>query len=118
MANSLEALRGQMPPELKTVLENTTINAPSFSDGSATPGAATANTVSGRHAIAIGASSAVITCNKCTANSVVIATLESRDATGVDLVVVPAAGSFTASVAANATAATKFRWYIAGEGRG
>jgi len=116
MSYTLDYLRGQLPPELKATQE-AGVNPPSFTDTSGTPGAGTAHTVSGRSAIAIGASSAVITNNKVNANSVVIATLESRDATGVDLVVVPAAGSFTASVAAAATAATKFRWYLVGEGK-
>lgn len=83
-----------------------------YTDSSGTPGAATINKLAGRSAIAAGAASAVITNSNVAATDIVLAVLETRDATGVDLVIVPGAGSFTASVAANATGTTKFSWIV------
>lgn len=97
---------------LQTFVGDALAPSASYTDTSGTPGAATAHTGSGRSAIALGATSAVITNNQCVAACVVLGTLEDRDATGVDLCIVPGAGSFTASVAAAATAATKFRWTV------
>lgn len=86
--------------------------AATYTDTSGTPGSATANTASGRSAIALGAAEATITCDQCYADSVVLAQFEDLDATATFLKIVPGAGSFVATVNANATAATKFRWAI------
>lgn len=85
----------------------------SFTDGSATPGDATINSLSGRNAFAIGASTVAVTNNKVTANSRIIVTLEFVDATLTFIrTAIPTAGSFTVTGNANATAATKFSWLV------
>jgi len=84
-------------------------------DTSGTPGAATVNKPRGISCIAIGASSAVITNSLATASSFVQITPLSRDTTCKELAVTTrAAGSFTASCTANATAATCFAWEVGG----
>ena len=115
MAHVLDFVNNQAPDELKLALERS-VNPVSFTDGSAVPGNATANSSSGRHAIDAVATACVVTCNQCAANSVVIVTLETLDATAITPVVVPAAGSFTVTVP-ESTNITKFRWFIAGQGR-
>jgi hypothetical protein len=86
---------------------------PSYTDDSATPGNRTVNKVRGKNAIAIGASTCVITNSFVTANSQVICVLEFADATATFIkCCIPAAGSFTLTVNANATAATKFSWLV------
>jgi hypothetical protein len=85
----------------------------SFGDSSASPGAATINKSAGRSAIAAGASTVVITNSKVLAASVVLAVLEDGDATATSIrVSAVAAGSFTVTANAAATAATKFRWAV------
>jgi hypothetical protein len=81
-------------------------------DSTGTPGAATINKPTGKSAIAIGASSVVITNSLVTAASRVIITQHARDATCKELIAVPAAGSFTVSGTANATAALPFSWQV------
>lgn len=82
-------------------------------DTSASPGAAThPSTKQGRAAIALGASSAVITNALVTASSQIVLTLESADTTLKSIVAIPAAGSFTVTGNANATAAAKFSYSI------
>lgn len=81
-----------------------------------TTGAATANTWSGRAAIAAGASSVVITNALVTANSQVFAVVAQAAADGTLLRVervLPAAGSFTIYGTANATATTFVNWAVA-----
>lgn len=85
----------------------------SYADTSDTPGNATANTGSGRSAIALGASAVTITNSQCLSTSVVNVTFEDLDATATRLKVVPADGSFVVTADATATAATKFRWTVA-----
>lgn len=87
----------------------------SGTDSSGTPGAATINKPRGISCIAIGASSVVITNSLATATSFVQLTPLSRDTTCKELAVTTrAAGSFTASCTANATAATCFAWEVGG----
>jgi hypothetical protein len=81
-------------------------------DSTGTPGAATINRPTGKSAIAAGASSVVITNSLVTAASRVIITPHARDATCKEIIAVPAAGSFTVSGTANATAALPFSWEI------
>lgn len=85
----------------------------SGTDSTGTPGAATINRPTGKSAIAIGAASVVITNSLVTAASRVIITPHARDATCKELIAVPAAGSFTVSGSANATAAVPFSWQVA-----
>lgn len=80
-----------------------------------TTGAATANVVSGRAAIAAGASSVVITNNLVDANSKVFAVVAQAAADGTLLRVeriLCAAGSFTIYGTANATATTYVDWIV------
>lgn len=84
----------------------------SFTDSSATPGAATINKTTGRAAIAAAASSVVITNDKVTANSIILVQLETADATLTRVIVTPGAGSFTVTGNAAATATTKFSFVV------
>jgi hypothetical protein len=81
-------------------------------DSSGSPGAATVAKPIGKNAIALGASSVVITNSLVTASSVILITPHARDATCKELIAVPAAGSFTVSGSANATAALPFSWEV------
>ena len=81
-------------------------------DTTGTPGAATIDKPSGKSAIAIGASSVVITNSLVTAASRVIITPHARDATCKELIAVPGAGIITVSGTANATAALPFSWEV------
>jgi 3,4-dihydroxy-2-butanone 4-phosphate synthase len=76
-------------------------------------GAVTQNTVAGKVKIAAGAASVVVTNELCTANSVVLAVLQSNDTTATFVKgVVPTNGSFTITVNANATATTVIGYLI------
>ncbi len=89
--------------------------ASSASSANITTGAVTANVVSGRAAIAAGASSVTITNNLVDANSKVFAVVAQAAADGTLLRVervLCAAGSFTIYGTANATATTFVDWSI------
>ena len=80
-----------------------------------TTGAATANALQGRAAIAAGSSSVVITNAYVNANSKIFAVVAQAAADGTLLRVervVPAAGSFTIYGTANATATTAIDWSV------
>lgn len=95
-----------------TLLCNGAITADT-TDASDTPGAATINKPSGKVAIAIGASSVVVTNSLVTAASTVLAVLQFVDATATQILsVVPGSGSFTITANANATAATKIAFLV------
>lgn len=81
---------------------------------STTPGTTvTINGISGRFQLSSGAASIVVTNSLVTATSIVMVMLETNDATATFLKsVVPAAGSFTVTVNANATATTKFSFFV------
>jgi hypothetical protein len=82
-------------------------------DSSGTPGAATINKPCGISAIAIGASSVVITNSLATTTSHISITPLARDTTCKELAVTArGAGSFTVSGTANATAALAFAWEV------
>lgn len=81
-------------------------------DSTGTPGAATINKPTGKSSIAIGAASVVITNSLVSTASRVIITPHARDTTCKELIAVPAAGSFTVSGTANATAALPFSWQV------
>lgn len=91
----------------------TNLRVTNYLDDSATAGARTVNRARGKNAIAIGAATCVVTNSLVTANSQVLCCLEFVDATATTILsVVPGAGSFTLTVNANATAATKFGWTV------
>lgn len=77
----------------------------SAQDRSSTPGSVTINKTMGRVQIAAGSSSLTVTNSKCFANSVVLLSIETADATLTRIVPVRYAGSFVLSGNANATAA-------------
>lgn len=81
-------------------------------DSSGTPGAATINKLCGISAINTGDSSVVVTNSLVTAGSHVLITPHARDATCKELIAVPAAGSFTVSGSAAATAPVPFSWRV------
>jgi hypothetical protein len=81
-------------------------------DSTGSPGAATISTVSGKAAIASGASSVVITSGATSATSSVFITPIDLDATCINLVAAEGSGSFTVTCAANATATTKFKFLV------
>lgn len=80
-----------------------------------TAGAVTTNQMSGKAAIAAGAASVVVTHAQVVANSKITAQVSqsSADATLTSILrVTPAAGSFTITGNANATADTEVQWTI------
>lgn len=80
-----------------------------------TPGNVTANTYQGMCAIATGAASVVITCDKVVEQSVIMAVVSQATADGTLLRVervVPANGSFTIYGTAAATAPTLVKWVV------
>ena len=82
-------------------------------DATGSPGAAAQNTLSGRVAIAPGASSVVVTNSKITSTSKVFAQLQTIDGTLTTIkAVVPASGSFTITCNANATGAVNVAWRL------
>jgi hypothetical protein len=85
----------------------------SYTDDSATPGNRTVNKARGKNAFAIGAATVVVTNSFVTVDSQIVCTLEFGDATLTQILrCIPAAGSFTITGNANATAATKFSWMV------
>lgn len=81
-------------------------------DNSGTPGNATNNNLSGRAAFAAAATTCVITNSKVTASSKVFVQLLTNDATLKSCVALPAAGSFTVTGNAAATATTVFDFLV------
>ncbi len=77
-----------------------------------TNGAQTINKPSGTVNFAAGATSLVVTNSLCSANSLVFAVVRANDATAIIKNVVPAAGSFTITLNAAATAATSIGFFI------
>ncbi len=91
----------------------TNLRVTSYTDDSATPGNRTVNRMRGKNSFAIGANAVTVTNGLVTANSQVVCALEFIDATLTQILsVVPGAGSFVVTANANATAATKFSWFV------
>lgn len=85
-----------------------------FTDSTAAPGAATANTSSGLAKFAAGASTCVITNSLVTASSVVMAALQAADGSLTTIIrVTPGSGSFTVTAnAASTGTAAQFCWWV------
>lgn len=84
-----------------------------YTDSSGTPGNVTNNSANGKAAFAAAASTCVVTSSLVTAASVVHVQMEGADATLTSILrVVPAAGSFTVTGNAAATAATRFSFTV------
>jgi hypothetical protein len=77
-----------------------------------TTGAQTINRPSGTVNFLGGTSALVVTNSLCTTSSIVFATVRTNDATAYIKNVVPAAGSFTINLGANATAETSVGFFI------
>lgn len=75
-------------------------------------GDVTINKISGRVNIAAAGSSIVVTNNKVTVNSRILAVVSSNDATAIVKNVVPANGSFTINLDAAATAQTSIDFFV------
>lgn len=84
-----------------------------LTDGSGTPGSATANTVRGRHAFGAGEQTITITNSLVTTASQISVTLETIDATLTHLrCVTLSGGAFTIVGNAAATGTTKVSWTV------
>lgn len=84
-----------------------------YLDSSGTPGNVTNNGASGRAAVAAAASTCTVTNGTVSATSKVFVQNEGSDATATTLLhVAVAAGSFTVTYNAAATAATKFSFLV------
>jgi hypothetical protein len=81
-------------------------------DSTGTPGNVTNNSALGRAAIAAAATTCVVTNSLVTANSEVFVEMISNDTTLTSIRVTVAAGSFTVTGNAAATAATSFRFLV------
>lgn len=77
-----------------------------------TTGAQTINKTSGSVNFAAAAQSIVVTCSLVDANSVIMATVATDDATATSCKAIPAAGSFTLKLNAAATAETRVQFLI------
>lgn len=80
----------------------------------ATVGAVTINKAAGRAIIAAGQTSVVVTCNKCLAETEVMATLAANDATARLANVVPGNGFFTINLTVAATANCPVSFFMVG----
>lgn len=94
-----------------TTLRATSLLA-ALTDGSGTPGNVTQNVLHGRAAFAAAGTSVVVTNSQVAANSTVMISLGGSDATLTSVRVTPAAGSFTVTGNAAATAITPFDYFV------
>lgn len=83
-----------------------------LTDSSGTPGAATQNVMRGRAAFAAASNSVVITNSLVAATSTILVSLGGTDTTLTTVRVTAAAGSFTVTGNANATATTPFDYVV------
>lgn len=104
------------PPSIGTttpgIVKTSNLQA-TFTDSSGTPGNVTNNSPRGKAAFAAAGSTVVVTNSLVTATSLVHIQMEGADATLTSILrVVPAAGSFTVTGNAAATAATNFTFLV------
>ncbi len=93
------------------VISSEGVRVSDFTDDSATAGDRTVNKHRGVSKIASGQTAITITNAFCTATSLVLATLQTDDATAILKSVVPSAGSFLITIVA-ATGDTKVAWTV------
>ena len=105
-------VQNSTPTALLTVLDNGKTSFAATNTAAGTTGAQTINKASGTVNFAAGANTLVVTNSLCTASSIVFAVIRTNDATAVLENVVPAAGSFTINLTANATAETSVGFFI------
>lgn len=89
-----------------------TLAAGTYTDSTGTPGNVTNNAPRGRAAIAAAGTACVVTNSLVTATSSVFVQLRANDATAVRVAVTTAAGSFTVTANAAATAALPFDFLV------
>ena len=103
------------PPSIGTttpgIVKTSNLQA-TYTDSSGTPGNATNNSPRGRAAFAAAGTSVVITSTLVTATSTILVSLGGTDATLTSVRVTSAAGSFTVTGNAAATATTPFDWVV------
>lgn len=85
---------------------------PATNTAGGTTGAQTINKMSGSVNFAAGASSLVVTNSNVAADSIVLATISTDDATATLKNVVAGSGSFTIKLTAAATAETRVKWFV------
>ena len=103
------------PPSIGTttpgVVKTSNLQA-TYTDSTGTPGNVTNNSPRGRVAVAAAGTSVVVTNSLVTAASSVFAVITTNDSTAVIKNVVPAAGSFTITLNAAATAQTSIDFFV------
>jgi hypothetical protein len=105
-------VQNSTPSDLYKIENNGKISYLATNTAAGTTGPQTINGPSGTVNFGIGASSLVVTNSLCTTSSIVFATVRTNDATAYIKNVVPAAGSFTINLGANATAETSVGFFI------
>jgi len=98
--------------ELMKIEDNGKITYRATNTAAGTTGAQTIDRPSGTVNFLNGTSALVVTNSLCTTSSIVFATVRTNDATAYIKNVVPAAGSFTINLGANATAETSVGFFI------
>lgn len=83
-----------------------------FLDGSATPGSATSNHITGTNALAVASASITITNSFATATSTILGIPQTSDAVCMLKSIIPAAGSFTINMSGACSATTKVTWAV------
>ena len=105
-------IQNTTPVELLKVLDNGKTSFAATNTAAGTTGAQTINKASGTVNFAAATSSLVVTNSLCTTSSIVFAVVRTADTTADIKNVVPAAGSFTINLTANATAETSVGFFI------
>jgi len=104
--------RSPTPDDIHKIENNGKISYLATNTAAGTTGAQTINRPSGTVNFLNGTSALVVTNSLCTTSSIVFATVRTNDATAYIKNVVPAAGSFTINLGANATAETSVGFFI------
>ena len=105
-------VQNSTPSDIYKIENNGKISYLATNTAAGTTGPRTIDRPSGTVNFAIGASALVVTNSLCTVNSIVFATVRTNDATAYIKNVVPAGGSFTINLGANATAETSVGFFI------
>ena len=110
--NAAFVVRNSTPTTIQRIDNDGKISYLATNTAAGSTGPQTINQPSGTVNFAIGASALVVTNSLCTVNSIVFATVRTNDATAYIKNVVPAGGSFTINLGANATAETSVGFFI------
>lgn len=108
-SGGLSLLTGSMAANQLTVAGGVRIG---YTDTTATPGAVTINKPAGRVKMAAGQTTLVVTSSYAFASSIIHINIETADATFTRCIPVPAAGSFSITGNAAATAAVNISYEI------